>query len=293
MADADLKNNGSAKNGNTLTNAPLWQKSAAAILLGTAVLWLSFSYIFSPKITEIQNLKKNLKMIDNEIKILQGDNAIIKNGQDIRAILQKELEETLSKIPTEDEVPYLLEEFIAKVGRGINIEYKLLKPAETQSEKDYRKLPIRIELSGQYYDFNSYLIQLKELPATLRVDKLDIRRTKDSYRLDIALDISAFVLPGKPFKSREKNAAAPLYLKDPFTLPVLETPTSTTSKPKTNSDLKLKLEGFWQGKEKKAFINGQALGEGQTISGYTVQSISEKNVVLTRKGKKYILKLDN
>lgn len=276
-----------------MLSGPLWQKFVAAILLGAAILWLSFSYIFSPKIMEIQNLKRNLNMIDNEIKILQGDNTIIKNGQDIRALLQKELEDMLAKIPTEDEVPYLLEEFIAKVGRGINIEYKLLKPAETQSEKDYRKLPIRIELSGQYYDFNSYLIQLKELPATLRVDRLDLRRSKDPYRLDIALDISAFVLPGKPIRSREKNAAAPLYLKDPFILPALETPAALSAKPKTASEFKLKLEGFWQGKEKKAFISGQAVGEGATILGYKVESISGKNVVLTRNKKKYILKMDN
>lgn len=293
MVEADAKNNHGTNNVNNVINAPLWQKFVAAILLGTAVLWLSFSYVFSPKITEIQNLKKNLNMIDNEIKVLQGDSTIIKNGQDIRALLQKELEDLLAKIPTEDEVPYLLEEFIAKVGRGINIEYKLLKPAETQSEKDYRKLPIRIELSGQYDDFNSYLIQLKELPATLRVDRLDLRRSKDPYRLDIALDISAFVLPGKPIRSREKNAAAPLYLKDPFILPAIEIPAAPSAKPKAASGFKLKLEGFWQGKEKKAFISGQAVGEGATILGYKVESISGKNVILTRNKKKYILKIDN
>lgn len=272
-------------------NAPIWQKIIAVVLILAAVTWLSYSYVYRPKITEINQLSMKLKDIDMEMTMLLGEKVVLKKGEEQINLMQKELEDMMKKIPTEQEVPFLLNQFVTDVGKGLNIEYTAIEPKSLASESNYKVLPLHVSFNSEYPIVTSYLSQLKNLPSTIRVDALLIKRTFGTPpQLEINMNLSAFVMPGNALKNYKIEARPPQYFANPFQeeQKVLLKPFQKAFK---SSATGLIFQGVWKGKETKVFINDKMIGIGETVEDYKLISIKENKVVVQKGGKKYTLTL--
>lgn len=276
-------------------NAPLWQKAVAVALIICALSWLCYSYVYRPKLVEIKDLRTKLKDIDLEMTMILGEKVVLKKGQEKVALLQKELEEMMKKIPTEQEVPFLLNQFISEIGKGLNIEYTAIEPKDLAKEGNYKILPLQVSFNSDYPIVTSYLSQLKSLPSTIRVDNLIIRRTLGSQaqpaQLEIGMNLSAFVMPGKAIKNTESEARPPLYFANPFEESQKAAVKPDGTQKKKISETGLILQGLWKGKETKVFINDKMVGIGDSVDGYKLISIKEDKVVVQKGGKRYTLPL--
>lgn len=268
----------------TLEKAPLWQKTLAIILIAVVIIWGSYNYLYRPKLAEIDSLKKTLEMIDLEIKMIVPDEKVLKRGVELKKIIKAELDELIAKIPTEAEVPFIIEKFISEVGKGLNIDYNLIQPQPVVSEGKYKRLPLKVTFISDYMDLNLYLTKLKTLPSTIRTDELDLKRTGELPKLKVHMLLSSFVMPGEaPVKAWQFRRKP--YLYDPFFKPEEK---ARVVIPKKKEDLV--LQGIWKGKKNIAFINDKAVGVGQYINGYKVIKIEDNKVILQKGRKTYTLK---
>lgn len=255
-----------------------WQNLIAGVLIVLILVYGSYTYIYKPKLKEIKNIMSSLAMIDSEIKMLQGGTLLLKDTNAARAQLQKELDELGKKIPSEVETPYLINNFIMIVGNGLNIAYNLIQPSDPVIEKQYKRVPLKVEFEGDYADLNTYLAQLKKLPVTIRVDSLALRKIQDTNKLSVNMMLSAFVMPGGPQKTGGiMKGASSAY--DPFYI----RSGSSTAKPRTTPLKVLTYSGYyWTGNKIKAIINDELLDVGQTIQGFKVIKIDKDKVTVMK-----------
>ncbi|MFA4858852.1 MAG: type 4a pilus biogenesis protein PilO [Candidatus Margulisiibacteriota bacterium] len=267
------------------------KKIGAFILVLLAAGWLSYSYFYRPKIQEINGYKMAIRNIELEMKPILGEDIILRKGDDkvkIKA-LEEELARLSEKIPTEKEVPYLIGNFVSEVGKELNVDYNLIEPQTIVDEGNYRRVPLKVDFTADLSSFYSYLSQLKNLPATVRVDGLFLKKT-GTDKITVQLELSAFVMPGKEIKSRETAGVAPEFYKDIFALAAKPSAALATPQPATGPALE--LQGFWRGNKVKAFINNNIVGIGDSLDGYTLVSIAGSSAVLTKNGKSYTLTLE-
>ena len=267
------------------------KKIAVAVIVMVAAGWLSYGYFYKPKIQEINGYRLVIKDIEREVAPILGEDIILQKGSDKVKIqaLEDELARLSEKIPTDKEIPYLIGNFVSEVGKELNIDYNLIEPQAIINENNYRRVPLKVEFTTDLGNFYAYLSQLKNLPATVRIDSLSLDKiTAD--KINVQLGLSAFVMAGKEIRSHEITGEAPTFYKDIF---ALETkPAINSSAPQPESRPALTLQGFWRGNKTKAFINSNIVGIGEIIDGYTLDSITGNRAVLTKNGKSYTLTLE-
>ncbi len=261
------------------------QSLIAGMMVVLALVYGMYNFQLKPKIREINNLKSSLKLIDSEIRTIEGGEMLLKDIGAARASVQKELAEISLKVPAEVESPYLINNFISVVGKGLNIDYGLIQPGEIAPEDRYKILPMTVEFQGDYANLNLYLLQLRRLPMTIRVDSMILHKLMDNNKLAVRMLLSAFVMPGGTQRPDEKARIIRRYY-DPF---------YTVNAKSEGSQLEgvagLKYTGYWIGKKVQAIINDEVLKVGDSIKGYKVLQIGKDKVVVEKSGKKYELPL--
>ena len=263
----------------------------AILLVILILIWGGYNFIFKPKIHEINLVQNQLNEIDLEIKQKTPAEVIFKGkGKG----LKKELEEAIRKIPSEDEVPELLDQLISNLGKDLEINYSLLQPQPLIDEGQSKRLPLNLNFSADYVDLNLYLGQLENFPTAIRVESLKINRAAETQKLDIQLSLSAYVMAGKRV-GIEKLAAPVLkegqaLIYDPFTAKLDEKIALDKKEPQGKPTLKLK--GVYQGAKPRAFIDEQMVGLGETIDGYKLVGIYADKVIVSRNNMLYTLTME-
>ncbi len=262
-----------------------WQNLIIGVLLALAFAYGTYNYLYLPKLKEIAVLKATLQLIDSEIKTVEGAETLLKDLNAAKIMLDKELEDISKKVPSETESPYVVNNFISAVGKGLNIDYNLIQPSGVEQEQNYRRLPLNVEFEGDYADLNSYLAQLKGLPVTIRVDSVELRKIAGGNKLAVSMRLSAFLMPGGAVKP-PGAAKGYSYLFDPFREERVQ---GKASKPEGVAGLR--YSGYFSGRVTKAVINDETLSIGESILGFRVTRIYKDRVVLTKAEKPYVLYL--
>ena len=269
------------------------------IRLATFVLILILGIILYrtfiiPKRKGIKSLKNNLKNIEFQMANVLGEEVALRGGAIEAEELEKTLEKLVLQIPSEKDIPKIINRFLTEVGKGLKIDYTLIQPQKLEPEGRYKKLPIELEFSTTYAHFNTYLSQLKALPEVFRIDSLEMRRSPaDPNRLHVYLLVSAFVMPGE-VEERIEAIGKETY---PEVLPEISpfkperVPKKiTTAREKEmikGGEPTLTLQGIMRGELKAAIINDHVLYVDDTIEGYRIINIKENSVVL-KKGARII-----
>jgi Tfp pilus assembly protein PilO len=277
---------------------PLWQKILVTALIALTVIWASYNFILKNRIKQLSSAKDLLSSIEKEINLIIPKDIIPGKDGNENKLIEKKLEETGKKLPSETSIPYLMQDFIAGSSRDLKINYDLVQPSSLVSEQKYKRLPISIELSCDFNNLNLYLMRLESLPMMVRIDQLDISKDNNSKMLDARLMVSAFVIPDTRAGSvREKVVMPSIPKSDPFfSHKTISGATGEVSaqKPRVKKRTKtslLQFKGVFGDKEPLVFLNDQVVGIGGVVNGFKVIGIRENSVVVKRSGKTYTLRL--
>jgi Tfp pilus assembly protein PilO len=262
-----------------------YQNLIISILIFSFLVYGTYNYIYKPKIKEINSIKTTLKLIDSEIKMFPGGEQLLQDLEGARVMIKRELSDMAKKIPSETETPYLINNYISTVGKGLNIDYNLIQPGEIVPEQKYKRLPLKVEFDGNYANLNIYLSQLKGLPMTIRIDNMDLKKLAGTNKLSVRMILSAFVLPGGSGKPAGEKKAYP-YIYDPFNIA-----TKKSVEFKLEGIQGLSYSGYFIGKKMKAIINDEMLETGQSINGFKVIKIYKDRVVISKDNRFYELAL--
>jgi len=262
-----------------------------ALILGI----ISFKVTIIPKAENISLLQQTLKKIDRQINSIFGEEVTLRGGAQQQEKILSQLEKLSAQIPSEKDIPRIMDDVVTRAAKDLKIDFQLIEPQPLQTEGNYKRLPLKLILRSNYYDFISYLTQLSELSTIISIDSLKLLKSaEEPDRIEAEMSLSLFVMPYAPGEKMpvEKAVAPPSIVIDPFTKKVeagLEKKLAVKAKQAYESALK--LQGIWKGRQISAFINGKLVKAGDSINGYTVSRIKDKEVVLTKKGKQYILTL--
>jgi Tfp pilus assembly protein PilO len=260
------------------------------VVIALVLCYGTYTYVYKPKMNEINNLTGSLRMINLEIRSEKGGDMLLKDPNQARDLLQQSLAEIAKRVPSETDVPYILHNFVSIVGKNLSVSYNLIQPGNVVDESNYKRLPLRIEMETDYGNLNAFLSQLKNLPVTARVDELTLTKVPLSDRLSVAINLSMFLMPGG---SARPDVPPPIMgrVYDPFYM-AADKPLVANESRKIESSTGLKYSGYWIGREFRAIINDTVVKAGEKVLGYTVVKISKEKVVVSKDKKIYDVMLE-
>jgi len=170
---------------------------AVLILLGFGIL------VVRPQFSRIAELRAQQQ---EEQKKKQNAVATLQRLQEAK----KEAAETESKLieigksmPEDPQIASLLVE-IQDTANEAGIDFVSIKPDELQQQKGYTKIPLKIHITGSFFDLVDFLYRLKDLKREIRVDKIAISGT-DWPTLAVDMEASTFTLANVPVAPQSEN----------------------------------------------------------------------------------------
>ena len=171
----------------------VWPGSLKTILLVLVlILILALGYFF--KIKEMSQkhsvaAKKELKLLEQyENKAFQAANLDAYRQQMI------ELDETfgalLKQLPKDTEVPGLLED-ITEVAYGSGLSMKSISLQPERASEFYIELPIKIDVTGDYHDFGSFVSGVAALPRIVTLHDYSITQTNGTL-LNLVIEAKTY-----------------------------------------------------------------------------------------------------
>jgi type IV pilus assembly protein PilO len=105
-----------------------------------------------------------------------------------------ELDETfgalLKQLPKDTEVPGLLED-ITEVANGSGLAMKSINLQPEKVSEFYVELPIKIDVTGDYHDFGSFVSGVASLPRIVTLHDYTIKQS-DGSRLNMQIDARTY-----------------------------------------------------------------------------------------------------
>ena len=93
----------------------------------------------------------------------------MKTATDQIPVLQKQIQSYTNNMPTQDEIPSILQE-ISKQSTANGLDLKLLEPQSEINEKLYSSLPVHIVITGNYSNLSKFLNNILEYSNYLSID---------------------------------------------------------------------------------------------------------------------------
>ena len=171
----------------------VWPGSLKTILLVLVlILILALGYFFKIKEMSQQHsvaAKKELKLLEHyESKAFQAANLDAYRQQMI------ELDETfgalLKQLPKDTEVPGLLED-ITEVAYGSGLSMKSISLQPERASEFYIELPIKIDVTGDYHDFGSFVSGVAALPRIVTLHDYSITQTNGTL-LNLVIEAKTY-----------------------------------------------------------------------------------------------------
>jgi Tfp pilus assembly protein PilO len=286
-------------------------KVVRLVTLGLILLfgWVLYWGVIVPKRQGVKSLRQALGNMEFQINKILGEEVALRGGAMQAEQLEKELASLVVKIPSERDLPKIIDQLLNQVGAGLKINYSLVEPKEIKAEGKSRRIPIELRLKTTYPNFLTYLTQLDKLRAANRIDLLELRRPADKpEELDVHLILSVFVMP-EGEEQRTEDFAKELIPKttglSPFkparNIPAsngaeglkptgergLEPVTATTA-PK---EVLPTLQGIMKGDFKAAIIDNEVLYVDDVMGGWRVVRITDHSVVMKKGGRNLTLEM--
>lgn|SRR5690625_1890628 len=147
-----------------------------AVLVVLVILVLAGSWYLSIKdlgarLERVQTTEQELRR-EFETKAHQAANLDAYREQ--VAELEKTFEALLAQLPSDTEVPGLLDD-ITEIGRGSSLTIQSIELQPERTDEYYIELPIKIVATGGYHDFGAFVSGVASLPRIVTLHDYNVR----------------------------------------------------------------------------------------------------------------------
>ncbi|QLG90890.1 type 4a pilus biogenesis protein PilO [Pseudomonas yamanorum] len=158
-------------------NAPGWSLSRKALLgFGLLCLLLVLADVFylstSREKLRLQEVQEAILLQDFSLKSAQAANLEAYTLQ--LQTLQEAFAKLLQQLPTDTEVPGLLED-ITRLGMANGLVFEEIRLLDERVQPLYIELPLQIGVTGAYHDLATFISALAGLPRVVTLHDLAIR----------------------------------------------------------------------------------------------------------------------
>ncbi|MDH5757310.1 MAG: type 4a pilus biogenesis protein PilO [Nitrospinota bacterium] len=183
---------------------PAWQRFAA---MGFVIaLFAGIFYYFPVSDLDAQIDQKNLQLsaVKKEVSALKSYEQRKDKLERQLARAEAELEEAKKILPTEKEIPSLLEK-ISNFGLQSGLDFQNFKPmGVTQKTEYYSEVPVDIEVRGRFHNVLVFFDKIAHLPRIVTIGKVQMQSGKDKTDpTNLTVELRAIT-----YKFMESGAAA-------------------------------------------------------------------------------------
>ena len=160
-----------------ISKVPLPQRILVLALVVIAILFITYFFFVSPVEEEITRSKRRIEQLENQ---LTRKRVIARNLSRYRVNverLKQRLNEALTELPNEAEIPELLQKMAALVEQS-DCELEEFSPLEEVVQKFYARIPVRITATGNYHSIAVFFDKISKLSRIVNVTEIKLTEPK-------------------------------------------------------------------------------------------------------------------
>lgn len=198
------------------SNTPKRQVYLLLGMVGIGVTAAWWFYLYTPArgrrdqlLGQVAKLQQDLfqkKRISQELPKLEA----------ARAVLQKDLDEALRRLPEKKEIPRLLTQ-INRLGQDAGLTFSLFKPGKPSEDEFYTRVPIQIRAAGTYHALGRFFEEIGRMERIVNITDLKLdqaskqrggraQATPDGATIAGEFTAMTFTFGGSADKSPEEKA---------------------------------------------------------------------------------------
>ena len=281
-----------------IKSLPKKQKLMLGTLLALIFFSLYLNLFYKPNVLRMRAIKRNIGTYISKIDHLKTQKppvAIEKKSlealeQDMGR-LDKKIKKLESELPSENKLPQILGEIIAKAA-NYNVRFAAIIPEYSKEKKDiYSSLEVEIQFYAEYDDFANYVKNLEKNPEFFYVKEIELEETKDSHENLLATIVLASLVIDREDQKSSKPDDTVITEED---VDIERSPFTSKHKPLPKNlkdeDKEIVLSGVaLMGARSTAIINNNFYKIGDVIDNKTITEIRRNSVLLTDGTEEYIL----
>lgn len=165
----------------TLENLGQWPnpvKMGVVAFVAFLVIGMGYWLIAKGNFDEYSNLQAQEKTLRQSFESKQQQAANLQAYRDQIAIMQERFGNMLRQLPTQDEMPGLLED-ISKTGIASGLTFELFAPQQQVTHDFYIELPIKIDVLGNYHQFAVFLSRVAQMSRIVTLHDFIVERVPE------------------------------------------------------------------------------------------------------------------
>lgn len=182
-----------------------WAAGGAVAFLLAFGYWLVFYTDVSSKITAVENQRKQLDKSLLDTKAAEA--SYLKDKDDLGRLQQHEKE--LNKaLPADTQIAAFLSS-IQQVSNVAGVDLKAWQPQEEKKETFYAKVPMKLELTGRFFQIAKFAYEVGKLERIINVENIELSDPKvegDEIHIKAKCLATTFHTPNAP---KAATSAAP------------------------------------------------------------------------------------
>jgi type IV pilus assembly protein PilO len=169
-----------------IVKAPVGLK--VAVVAGAVVLLTALNYFVMglPYGDSISEIETKITRANNEQRQLAADLAYktgiandLNRFRHEREVLEQRLNEALAELPEDKKIEDILEAFQDRAQKA-GLEIVSIEPKEQQSQGFYARIPIAMQVSGNFHEIATFFDSLGHMRRIVNVEGITLDQPKDS-----------------------------------------------------------------------------------------------------------------
>lgn len=160
-----------------LNSLPKWQRWAAVGGVLALIFGVYFYFFYLEGVRQITVLEGELKTVETNLEKTRQLAKKLPELKEKIEILGRDLLEARKELPSEKEIPNFLKT-ISDEGKKSGLEFLLFQPTEEAVLDFYAKVPVRIEVEGQFHEIMAFFDQVRRLPRIVDIENISIQIQK-------------------------------------------------------------------------------------------------------------------
>jgi type IV pilus assembly protein PilO len=190
----------------TMREWPIKQKIGVAIGLVVAIWFLDYSYLYSPRATDMAQMKEDLTqqqatLEEKRLKV----NARADEEKRIRD-LQADVKRAEARLPEGREIADLLSN-IAASARAVGLDLTLFRQKPEQYSDFYADVPVQMEMRGTYHELAAFMDRVKRLDRIVNVADITLKKPRIEGEV-VVLDASCTATTFRFLDEQERKQRA-------------------------------------------------------------------------------------
>ncbi len=177
----------------SLGSWPTPLKTLAAALLLLVVLATGYGLYLSPHLRQLQQVRHEETRLRQQFAIKARQVANLELYREQLASLRNSFEQLLRQLPSDSEVPGLLED-ISRLGLGSGLAFEAIKLQPEVPRPFYVELLIQITVTGGYHDLATFVSGVAGLPRIVTLHDFQLRPLEfgDPARLRLSIEARTY-----------------------------------------------------------------------------------------------------